>query len=59
MGIVSGTSDWQVPTEGLKRLGSFLGAEILWVDRGHGLGPEPVKELLDRLGIKKIEAGDV
>ena len=58
VGIVSGTLDWQVPTEGLKRLGSCLGTEILWVERGHDLGPEPVRELLDRLGIKKIGSGD-
>ena len=58
VGIVSGTLDWQVPTEGLKRLGSCLGAEILWVDRGHDLGPGPVQELLDRLEIKNIGPGD-
>ena len=58
VGVVSGTLDWQVPTEGLKRLGSCLGAEILWVDLGHDLGPGPVQELLDRLEIKTIGPGD-
>ena len=52
-GIVSGTSDWQVPVEGLERLASCLGAEIFWVDQGHDLGPEPVQVLLDSLGIKQ------
>ena len=58
VGIVSGTLDWQVPKEGLKRLGSCLGTEILWVERGHDLGPEPARVLLDRLEIKNSESGD-
>ena len=43
VGIVSGALDWQVPVEGLKRLASCLGAEILWADLEHDLGPGPSK----------------